>query len=197
MERVGNLDQDRLTQYLSALMAVLAPVVVRSMESSAAQARRGEQAMQHTGAAQSQTREEGAPLKPDTGIGADSDNLVPFQQETLEDGRVRKTFEDGTVRLENPATGVIQEERGDGQLLISLPGGRLLFQEFVGEPLLVYDLNGLDQAPRLARVGTARLPGRHDASLVFSFEDDHGTHVVEAESLRYFRTRPRAMEAVA
>lgn len=194
MDRVGCLDQDRLTQYLSALMAVLAPVVARSLDnttaSAAQQAKRGEQALQHTGTAQDLARGEGATETPDR-LMKDGDSLAPFTQQVLDDGRIVKHFEDGTIRTENPRTGIIQEERGDGKLLISLPGGRLLFQEFSGEPLLVYDLNGLEQPPRLARVGNARLPGQESSSLVFSFDDEQGTHIVEAESLRYFKTRPR------
>ncbi len=120
------------------------------------------------------------------------DTVPNYSQSFLDDGRVLKQYDDGSVRLENPRSGVIQEERANGSLLVSLPDGKLLFQEFPSDPLLVYDLNHQEAPPRLAGVGMVALPGESDAKPVYNFRDDSGTHLVDIQSLRYFRVRNNA-----
>lgn len=96
-------------------------------------------------------------------------------------------YEDGAMRRENPVSGVIQEDRPDGSLTVSLPGGRVIAQRYQGEPLLVVDLeNGAP--PVLGRVASMTLEGQ--PSLVYHFEDAMAVHhIVEMSSLRYFRVR--------
>lgn len=114
------------------------------------------------------------------------DSFSGYEELTLTDGRVLRRYDSGSVRVENPKSGVIQEERADGGLIISLPNGRVIFQEYRGEPLLVYNT---DQGgpPMLARVGSATLPGEDQARFVFHFQDHDGSHLVDLETLRYYR----------
>ena len=83
---------------------------------------------------------------------------------------------------------MIQEEKVDGSMVISLPDGKVLFQEFRGEPLLLYDTEK-GGAPGLARVSSAQLPGETQPRFVFHFQDGDVAHMVELESLRYYRLR--------
>ncbi|MCE7872264.1 hypothetical protein DYH09_18055 [bacterium CPR1] len=115
-----------------------------------------------------------------------SDSFTKYEELVLEDGRVLRRYENGSVRLENPTSGVIQEERIDGKLLVSLPNGKVIFQQFSGEPLLVYDTVG-SAAPGLARVSSASLPGEEQPKFVYHFQDGEGAHLIELESLRYYR----------
>lgn len=115
-----------------------------------------------------------------------SDSFTKYEELILEDGRVLRRYENGSVRLENPTSGVIQEERIDGKLLVSLPNGKVIFQQFSGEPLLVYDTVG-SAAPGLARVSSASLPGEEQPKFVYHFQDGEGAHLIELESLRYYR----------
>ena len=96
-------------------------------------------------------------------------------------------YDDGATRRENPVSGVIQEDRPDGSLTVSLPGGRVIAQRYQGEPLLVVDLeNGT--APVLGRVASMTLEGQ--PRLVYHFEDAVAVHhIFEMSSLRYFRVR--------
>lgn len=106
----------------------------------------------------------------------------------MPDGRVLRRYDSGSVRVENPKSGIIQEERVDGGFLISLPNGQFIFQEYRGEPLIVYDAeNG--GAQTLARVGTTTLPGEFQARCVIHFNDSNGTHLIDLETLRYFKVR--------
>jgi hypothetical protein len=116
------------------------------------------------------------------------DSFLSYEEETLRDGRIMRRYNNGAVRLENPTSGVIQEERPDGSLLVSLPNGRDIYQRFRGEPLLVYDTHR-GGSPRLATVSSARLPGEKAAKLVYHFQDDDGHHLVEVEGLRYYRLK--------
>lgn len=120
--------------------------------------------------------------------GGTIDLFNDYEELTLDDGRILRRYENGTVRVENPVSGVMQEEKVDGSLVVSLPNGKVLFQEFRGEPLLVYDTeNG--GAPGLARVSSAQLPGDMAPKFVFHFQDFECSHLIELESLRYYRVR--------
>lgn len=116
------------------------------------------------------------------------DSFSGYEELNLPDGRVLRRYDSGSVRVENPKSGVIQEERADGSLIISMPNGRVIFQEYRGEPLLVYDTDR-GGAPMLARVGSATLPGEPAARFVFHFQDQEGSHLVDLETLRYYRVR--------
>lgn len=124
------------------------------------------------------------------------DSFIQYDENGLEDGRRIRRYEDGNVRLLNIDSGVIQEERLTGKLLISLPNGKVIYQDHPGEPLLVYDTAG-NNAPTLARVSLLRLPGQEKLRYVYNFSDPAGTHLVDIETLQYFlvpdtgRTRPR------
>lgn len=120
--------------------------------------------------------------------GGTMDTFNDYDEVTLEDERILRRYSSGAVRVENPTSGVIQEEKVDGSMVISLPDGKVLFQEFRGEPLLLYDTeNG--GAPGLARVSSAQLPGEAQPRFVFHFQDGDVAHMVELESLRYYRLR--------
>lgn len=116
------------------------------------------------------------------------DRYHDYDEEVLLDGRLMRRFTNGTVQIENRNSGVIHEERVDGSLLVSLPNGKDLFQQFRGEPLLVYDTQR-GGPPALAQVATAELPGSSEPRLVYHFEDWEGRHLVDVEDLRYFRLR--------
>lgn len=120
--------------------------------------------------------------------GGTVDTFNDYEEVTLEDGRLLRRYSSGSVRVENPTSGVIQEERVDGSLVISLPDGKVLYQEFRGEPLLLYDTVA-GSAPGLARVSSAQLPGETQPRFVFHFQDGPIAHMVELESLRYYRLR--------
>lgn len=126
--------------------------------------------------------------------GGTVDRFSNYEELVLDDGRILRRYDTGAVRVENPTSGVIQEERVDGSLVISLPNGKVLFQEFRGEPLLVYDTER-GGPPGLARVSSAQLPGETQPKFVFHFQDFEGSHLVELESLRYYRVRRQAMAA--
>lgn len=117
------------------------------------------------------------------------DTFTTYEELTLADGRVLRRYDTGSVRVENPTSGIIQEERADGSLLVSLPQGLVIYQEFRGEPLLVYDVDrgGL---PEVARVVSLLLPGQKEHKYVFLFQDAEGSHLIELETLRYYRVRP-------
>jgi hypothetical protein len=122
-----------------------------------------------------------------------TDTFTVYEQMTLADGRVLRRYDTGAVRVENPKAGVIQEERVDGSLLVSLPTGTVIFQEFRGEPLLVYNVDR-NRAPGLARVSSAVLPGETTSKFVFFFQDEVGVHLVELGTLRYYKVRPPARQ---
>lgn len=126
--------------------------------------------------------------------GGTVDSFTDYDELVLEDGRILRRYDNGSVRVENPTSGVIQEERADGSLVVSLPNGKVMFQEFRGEPLLVYDTER-GGPPGLARVSSAQLPGETQPKFVFHFQDFEGSHLVELESLRYYRVRRQAMAA--
>ena len=120
--------------------------------------------------------------------GGTVDTFNDYEEVTLEDGRLLRRYTSGSVRVENPTSGVMQEEKVDGSMVISLPDGKVLNQEFRGEPLLLYD-TVKSGAPGLARVSSAQLPGETQPRFVFHFQDGEIAHMVELESLRYYRLR--------
>ncbi len=120
--------------------------------------------------------------------GGTVDTFTDYDELILDDGRILRRYEGGSVRVENPTSGVIQEEKPDGSLVISLPNGKVLCQEFRGEPLLVYDTE-TPGPPGLARVSSAQLPGESQPKFVFHFQDREGSHLIELESLRYYRVK--------
>lgn len=120
--------------------------------------------------------------------GGTVDSFNEYEEVHLEDGRILRRYTSGSVRMENPVSGVIQDEKPDGSMVLSLPDGKVLFQEFRGEPLLLYDTEK-GGAPGLARVSSAQLPGETSAKFVFHFQEGDIAHMVELESLRYFRLR--------
>jgi hypothetical protein len=122
-----------------------------------------------------------------------TDTFTVYEEMTLPDGRILKRYDTGAVRVENPKSGVIQEERVDGSLLVSLPTGTVIFQEFRGEPLLVYNIDR-NRAPGLARVSSATLPGETSPKFVFFFQNELGVHLVELGTLRYYKVRPPAKQ---
>jgi hypothetical protein len=120
--------------------------------------------------------------------GGTVDSFNEYEEVILEDGRILRRYTSGSVRVENPTSGVIQDEKPDGSMVLSLPDGKVLFQEFRGEPLLLYDTEK-GGAPGLARVSSAQLPGESQAKFVFHFQEGEVAHMVELESLRYYRLR--------
>ncbi|NDD29507.1 MAG: hypothetical protein EB084_14695 [Proteobacteria bacterium] len=185
------LDKDKLQQYLAMMLAAMSPVMMQALEMDAQrQAQLAEESMTRSGATANLAREDGmAATEEQPRIVIKRDSYEDYNTETLADGRLIKRFEDGTVRIENPKTGLIQEERKDGTFLVSLPGGRLLYQAFAGDPLLAYNLNEANSKPVVAQVAMTHLPGKEEATMVYTFVEDQHMHVIDAESLRYFRTR--------
>ena len=98
---------------------------------------------------------------------------------------------EGSVRRENPFSGVVEEQHADGSLTISLPHGKYLCQCFEGAPLLVMDLDEAvpgPEPPILARVLNARIG--EEARLVYHYEDPEDGHfMIEIDSLRHFHSR--------
>ena len=120
------------------------------------------------------------------------DSFTRYEELKLPDGRILRRYDTGSVRLENPKSGVIQEERPDGSLLVSLPTGKVIYQEFRGEPLLVYNPDDRSLPPDVARVSSAIIPGETEPRFVFHFQDGDGTHLVDLDRLRYYRIKAKA-----
>ncbi len=115
------------------------------------------------------------------------DSFSQYSESALQDGRTLRNYDDGKIRLINVKSGVIQEERTTGKMLISLPNGRVIYQDNPGEPLLVYDTRG-NHEPLIARVSLLRLAT--GSRYVYNFEDPCGTHLIDLESLEYFVMPP-------
>lgn len=97
-------------------------------------------------------------------------------------------YADGTIRRENPHSGVIQEQYADGGLTISLPDGKVFQQHFDGAPLLVLDLDNPGGPPSMGRVLHAHIG--EGQGLVYHYEDpEAGHYVVEIATLRHFLGR--------
>lgn len=123
------------------------------------------------------------------------DNFTSYEEKKLADGRLLRRYETGNVRILNPETGVIQEEAANGNFVLSLPDGKVIFQEHPGHPLLLYDTWNLGM-PRLARVAMMKIGDATEATPAFTFGDEEATFVVDMNSLRYFRI-PRTAGATA
>lgn len=115
------------------------------------------------------------------------DSFTNYSESPLQDGRTLRNYEDGKIRLINSTSGVIQEERTTGKMLISLPNGRIIYQDNPGEPLLVYDTRG-NHEPLVARVSLLR--HATGSRYVYNFEDPCGTHLIDVETLEYFALPP-------
>lgn len=116
------------------------------------------------------------------------DTFTQYEEKTLPDGNKVRRYDTGAVRILNMRSGVVQEERPNGNLLVSLPTGRVLFQEQPGYPLLVFN-SVLGGAPLLARVCIVQLGTDSEARPAFQFEDEDGNHFIDLESLRYVKVQ--------
>ena len=98
-------------------------------------------------------------------------------------------FANGTVRRENPRSGVVLERQADGGLTVSLPDGKQFFQSRRGAPVLVVDPD-CPGGPGLGRMLKARI--EEEGSMVYHYEDPQRSHIiVELSTLRHFRgSRP-------
>jgi hypothetical protein len=124
------------------------------------------------------------------------DTFSTYDEQTLPNGNVVRRYDNGAVRVMNPRSGIVQEERMNGNLLVSMPTGRVLFQEQPGFPLLVFNsVHG--GAPLLARVAIVQLGTAAEAKPAFQFEDQEGNHFVDLESLRYVKVSHNAMQGGA
>ena len=114
-----------------------------------------------------------------------ADGLAECTQEYAGELLVSR-YPGGALRRENPLSGVIQEERADGALTVSLPGGKILTQGCPGDSLLVFDLEN-PGPPRLGRMASTTIEGV--PSLVYHYHEPGCHHLVEVSSLRYFKVR--------
>lgn len=117
-----------------------------------------------------------------------NDGFTEYEEEYLNEDLSLRRYPNGTVRLQNHQSGVVQEERPDGSLIISLPDGRVLYQRMGGESVLVMDTTS-GYAPKVAQVSAVRIPDQDEPALMFHFQDRNGTHLIEVETLRYFRAK--------
>lgn len=126
------------------------------------------------------------PEPPDCEI--NTDDTLPDCTQLEVNGLIISRYEDGAIRKENPVSGVIQEERPDGSLLVCLPSGKVISQQYRGEPLVVSDPHwpGLHH---LARVVYTTI--ENERSLVYHYQDPGGHHLVDLATLRYFKLRER------
>ncbi|MBI3928272.1 MAG: hypothetical protein HY319_22200 [Armatimonadetes bacterium] len=182
----GSLDKNKLVQDFMTLLSAMEQAVGET----------GHQAPEGRGQSGASAFAEFADLSAEEARFANAtlDSFSSYDELVLDDGRVLRRYDSGSVRVENPKSGVIQEERPDGSLVVSLPSGKVLFQEFRGEPLLVYDTDR-GGPPGLARVSSAQLPDDSQLKFVFHFQDYEGAHLVELESLRYYRISRQPMAA--
>lgn len=178
----GQLDKQKLVQDFVTLLAAMEQAVGSPQQQSDGSYDQGRSSA-------AQMMRQGPALSPEEQIANSSvDSFTRYEEIVLGDGRVLRRYDTGSVRVENPKSGVIQEERADGSLIVSMPNGKVIFQEFRGEPLLVYDTDR-GGPPGLARVSSATLPGETSPKFVFHFQDYDGAHLVELETLRYYRVK--------
>lgn len=117
------------------------------------------------------------------------DTFSRYDEQELPNGNKLRRYDTGAVRVLNPRSGIVQEERPNGNFLVSLPTGRIIFQEQPGYPLLVFSsIHG--GAPLLARVCVVQLGAASEARPAFQFEDQEGNHFVDLDSLRYVKVAP-------
>lgn len=114
------------------------------------------------------------------------DTFSGYEEQELSDGRKLRRYDTGAVRIINPKSQVMQEERPNGNLLVSLHSGKVIFQEQPGFPLLVF--NSVQAGPpRLGRVAMVQFGSDTEPCPAFHFEDEEGGHFVVLESLRYIK----------
>lgn len=143
-----------------------------------------EQANGMTGGSQSNAG--AAPVNPFANI---QDSFSRYDEQELPNGNKLRRYDSGAVRVLNPRSGIVQEERPNGNFLVSLPTGRVIFQEQPGYPLLVFSaVHG--GPPLLARVCVVQLGSASEARPAFQFEDQEGNHFVDLDSLRYVKVAP-------
>lgn len=113
------------------------------------------------------------------------DSYLTYEERPLRDGRKLRQYENGNTRIYSSDGSVIQEERDNGNFMVSLPTGRVLYQEQPGEPLMVID-SATRQPLGMARVVMVQL-GDQDPRAAFTFIDGNSAHFVDVESLKYYR----------
>ena len=114
------------------------------------------------------------------------DTFSSYEEKALADGRLLRRYESGSVRLLNPKSDVIQEETPGGQLTISMPDGKVIFQENPGHPLMLFDTKNVGR-PRVVRVVMVKVGAAKQATPAFTFTDDEATYLVDMNTLDYHR----------
>lgn len=122
-----------------------------------------------------------------------TDSFTSYEEQELPNGNKLRRYDSGAVRVLNPRSGIMQEERPNGNFLVSLPTGRVIFQEQPGYPLLVFS-SVQGGPPLLARVCIVQLGSGSTAQPSFQFEDEEGNHFVDLDSLRYVRVAHNQMQ---
>lgn len=118
------------------------------------------------------------------------DTFTGYEEHELADGRKVRRYDTGAVRIINPKSQVMQEERPNGNLLVSLHSGKVIFQEQPGFPLLVF--NSVQAGPpRLGRVAMVQFGSDTEPCPAFHFEDEEGGHFVVLETLRYIKVNSK------
>lgn len=121
------------------------------------------------------------------------DSFTRYDEQELANGNKLRRYDTGNVRILNPRSGIVQEERPNGNFLVSLPTGRVIFQEQPGYPLLVFSsVHG--GPPLLARVCVVQLGAASEARPAFQFEDGEGNHFVDLDTLRYVKVAPAHLQ---
>lgn len=123
------------------------------------------------------------------------DSYLSYEERPLKDGRKVRQYENGNTRIYSADGSVIQEERDNGNFMVSLPTGRVLYQEQPGEPLMVID-SATRQPLGMARVVMLQL-GEGDPRAAFTFIDGNSAHFVDVENLKYYRMGAAPEEAPA
>ncbi len=142
--------------------------------------------------AQSGGSQAGATVNPFANI---QDSFTSYEEHELANGNKLRRYDSGAVRVLNLRSGIVQEERPNGNFLVSMPTGRVLFQEQPGYPLLVFNaVHG--GAPILARVCIVQLGTGAEAQPAFQFEDEEGNHFVDLDSLRYVKVAHAHMQSL-
>src|SRR5688500_1211170 len=106
-------DGNKLAQDMMTLLVALSPMIIQNLQTSVHAMRhdqRAEKAATHSGVAQNAAREQAVIDEPTTG----DDSVESYEEKTMENGNLLRHYRNGSVRMENPSSGVIQEERADG-----------------------------------------------------------------------------------
>ena len=124
------------------------------------------------------------------------DTFASYAEKSLPDGRLLRRYNTGNVRLINPKSEVIQEETAGGNLVVSLPDGKVIFQENPGHPLLLFDTHNPGR-PRVARVVMVKMGDAKQATPAFTFGDEDANYVVDMNTLDYYRVARQPALAAA